>query len=64
MVMSLYYSFLFGSELVGYADIGYLSAPHNGQSQAGLTSYMVALLYYHILLSKQLWVRHLIIQNF
>ena len=35
MDMSLYYSLSSKSGLVGYADVGFLSDPHNGRSQTG-----------------------------
>ena len=43
--MGLYYSLSSKSGLVGYADAGFLSDPHNGRSQRVMSSYMVALLY-------------------
>ncbi len=35
MDMGLYYSYAPEAELIGYADAGYLSDPHNGRSQTG-----------------------------
>ena len=35
MDMGLFYSNAPKSNLIGYVDVGYLSNPHNGQSQTG-----------------------------
>ncbi|XP_047335756.1 secreted RxLR effector protein 161-like [Impatiens glandulifera] len=35
MDMRLYYPYICEAELIGYADAGYLSDPHNGMSQTG-----------------------------
>ena len=51
--LGLFYPNESKSQLVGYADAGYLSNPHKGRSQTGFYLLMEILLFHGDLLSKQ-----------